>query len=118
MQIVSYYYEEIKKTWEQYIKEATAYAVDEIKKRFLHVAWRIQEEGFKPVLIRNGEESRPLRKFSDIMLWWRPLLMMDITCFNSFHKTEAATKTLSCLQHGTWKKYWAKDLEVNFMETA
>jgi hypothetical protein len=47
--------------------------VDEIKKRILKEAQTISDEGFLPVLIRNGEESRPPRKFNDIMLWWRQL---------------------------------------------
>ena len=117
MGMVPYDYEEVKKTWEQYKKEVRAYAVDEIKKRILKEAQTISDEGFLPVLIRNGEESRPPRKFNDIMLWWRQLFDEGDYMITEFEDIQAASQTLNHLQNGMWKKYWAKDMEIQFMET-
>ena len=116
MGMVPYDYEEVKKTWEQYKKEVRAYAVDEIKKRILKEAQTISDEGFLPVLIRNGEESRPPRKFNDIMLWWRQLFDQGDYMITDYEDIQAASQTLNHLQNGMWKKYWAKDMEIQFME--
>jgi len=117
MGMVPYDYEEVKKTWEQYKKEVRAYAVDEIKKRILKEAQTISDEGFLPVLIRNGEESRPPRKFNDIMLWWRQLFDQGDYMITDYEDIQAASQTLNHLQNGMWKKYWAKDMEFDFMQT-
>jgi hypothetical protein len=117
MGMVPYDYEEVKKTWEQYKKEVRAYAVDEIKKRILKEAQTISDEGFLPVLIRNGEESRPPRKFNDIMLWWRQLFDQGDYMITDYEDIQAASQTLNHLQNGMWKKYWAKDMEIDFMQT-
>ena len=117
MGMVPYDYEEVKKTWEQYKKEVRAYAVDEIKKRILKEAQTISDEGFLPVLIRNGEESRPPRKFNDIMLWWRQLFDVGDYMITDYEDIQAASQTLNHLQNGMWKKYWAKDMEIDFMQT-
>ena len=117
MGMVPYDYEEVKKTWEQYKKEVRAYAVDEIKKRILKEAQTISDEGFLPVLIRNGEESRPPRKFNDIMLWWRQLFDVGDYMITEYEDIQAASQTLNHLQNGMWKKYWAKDMEIDFMQT-
>lgn len=117
MGMVPYDYEEVKKTWEQYKKEVRAYAVDEIKKRILKEAQTISDEGFLPVLIRNGEESRPPRKFNDIMLWWRQLFDVGDYMITDYEDIQAASQTLNHLQNGMWKKYWAKDMEYDFMQT-
>lgn len=117
MGMVPYDYEEVKKTWDRYKKEVRAYAVDEIKKRILKEAQTISGEGLFPVLIRNGEESRPPRKFNDIMLWWRQLFDEGDYMLTKFEGIQAASQTLNHLQNGMWKKYWAKDMEIQFMET-